>query len=154
MHIVLAGDHSSLELRAYIAAHLGELGYSYTDLGTHSTQSTDYPLWGAAAAKVIASGEADLGIVICGTGIGISLAANSVKGIRCANCSEPYSAKMAREHNNAQMLALGARTIGPDLALTIVDAFLTSVFTPNERHARRVEELETLDAGGELPSPC
>ncbi|MDR1790206.1 MAG: ribose 5-phosphate isomerase B [Propionibacteriaceae bacterium] len=153
MRIVLAGDHSSPELKAFIAAHLVAAGHQVDDLGTDSTQSTDYPLWGAAAAAKVVSGAAELGIIICGTGVGIGIAANKIHGIRCVICSEPFSAKMAREHNNANMLALGARVVGPELALMIVDTFIESSFVGGERHTRRVEEIIELDDGRELPLP-
>ena len=152
MRIVIANDHSSVELKQAVVAHLVELGHEVDNLGTDSTRSTDYPLWGAAAAKKVVAGEADLGIVICGTGQGIGISANKVHGIRCVICSEEYSARMGRAHNDANMLALGARVVGIDLALGIVDAFLTTQFEGG-RHARRVGEINALDAGEDVPFP-
>ncbi len=152
MRIVIANDHSAVELKKEVAAHLQELGHEVTNLGTDSTESTDYPLWGAAAATTVAAGEADLGIVICGTGEGIGITANKVHGIRCVICSDPYSARMGREHNDANMLAFGARVVGPGLALQIVDAFLDAEFLGG-RHQRRIDEIMRVDAGEELPQP-
>ncbi|MDR1431925.1 MAG: ribose 5-phosphate isomerase B [Propionibacteriaceae bacterium] len=153
MHIILANDHAGVELKRIIADHLTSLGHTCTDLGTNSTQSTDYPLYGSNAARMVVAGEADFGILICGSGIGISISANKVPGARCALASEPYSAMLGRSHNNANLLALGARVIGPDLAKATVDAFLSTDFAGGERHSRRVAELAQLDAGEKLPLP-
>jgi len=152
MRIVIANDHAALALKNAVADHLRELGHEVDNLGTDSSESTDYALWGAAAATKVVAGEADLGIVICGTGLGIGIAANKVRGVRCAICSEPYSAAMARAHNNANMLSFGARVVGEGVALELVDAFLTTEFLGG-RHARRVGQIDTLDQGGELPAP-
>ncbi|MCL1838152.1 MAG: ribose 5-phosphate isomerase B [Propionibacteriaceae bacterium] len=153
MHFILASDHVGVALKQLIAAHLQELGHTCADLGTDSTQSTDYPIFGSNAARQVVAGEADFGILICGSGIGISIAANKVPGARCALASEPVSAALARNHNNANLLALGARTIGSELALACVDAFLSTDFDNGERHARRVAQLAQLDAGVALPLP-
>lgn len=153
MRIVVASDHAALDLKAAVVRHLEDLGHAVTDIGTHTADSTDYPIWGAAAAKLVVSGDYDRGIVFCGTGLGIGIAANKVAGARCATCTEPFSATLARAHNNANMLALGARVLGPDLANACVDAFLATDFLGG-RHARRVEELATLDAGDDLPLPA
>jgi len=152
MRIVIANDHAAVELKNTVVDHLHELGHEVDNLGTDSTESTDYPLWGAAAAKKVASGGADAGIVICGTGQGIGITANKVPGVRCVICSEEYSARLGRAHNDANMLAFGARVVGPGLALSIVDAFLTTDFLGG-RHQRRIDEISTLGDGGTLPLP-
>lgn len=141
MKLVLASDHGGYELKEEIKKHLQENGYDFEDIGTHSTESVDYPEYGRAAAEMIAQGKADKGILCCGTGIGISLAANKVKGIRCANVSDTFSAKMSRAHNNANMLSLGGRVVGVGLALEIVDAWLNTEFEGG-RHQRRVDKIE------------
>lgn len=147
--IALACDHSALDMKQEIKNLLDELGESYRDFGTDTAESCDYPVFGARAAKAVASGECEKGIVICGTGIGISLAANKVKGIRCALCSEPYSAELTRRHNNANMLALGARVIGPELAKMIVKTFLATPFEGG-RHQRRVDLLTAIEEGNDI----
>ncbi len=147
--IALACDHSALELKKEVMTLLESRGLAYKDFGTYTTDSCHYPVFGARAAKAVASGECDRGIVICGTGIGISLAANKIKGIRCALCSDPYSAKMTRAHNDANMLALGARVIGVELAKTIVEAWLDTPFEGG-RHQARVDMLTALENGEEI----
>ena len=147
--IALACDHSALDMKQEIKNLLDELGETYRDFGTDTAESCDYPVFGARAAKAVASGECEKGIVICGTGIGISLAANKVKGIRCALCSEPYSAELTRRHNNANMLALGARVIGPELAKMIVKTFLATPFEGG-RHQRRVDLLTAIEEGNDI----
>lgn len=139
--IALASDHGGYALKEHIKQHLESQGLPCKDFGTTSTDSCDYPLFGRAAAEAVASGECDRGIVICTTGIGISIAANKVKGIRCALCSEPLSAEMCRRHNDANMLAMGAGLVGPNLAQRIVDVFLTTPFEGG-RHQRRVNQIE------------
>ncbi|SHG31235.1 ribose 5-phosphate isomerase B [Cognatishimia maritima] len=139
--IVLSSDHADIELRKTIAAHVAKLGYEAIDIGPMTSESTHYPLHGQAAAQKIADGEADLGILICGTGQGIMMSANKVPGIRCGVCCDTFSAKMIRAHNNAQILSLGARVIGEGLALEIVDAFLGTEFEGG-RHATRVDMIE------------
>lgn len=126
---------------------LDEMGLEYKDFGTSDTTSCDYPIYGYRAAKAVASGECDRGIVICGTGVGISLAANKVKGIRCVVCSEPYSAQMSRMHNNANMLAFGARVIGPELARMIARVWLETPFEGGGRHQRRVDLITAIEEG-------
>lgn len=145
MHIVIGSDHAGPDLKAHITGHLRASGHTVTDVGTYSDASTDYPDHAAAAAALVTSGEADLGIVICGSGVGIGISANKIHGVRCVICSEPYSAVMGRRHNDANMLALGARVVGPDLALMIVDAFLGGEFEGG-RHQRRVDKIMALDA--------
>lgn len=147
--IAIACDHSALDMKKEVEALLDEMGLAYHDYGTYSTDSCDYPVFGARAAKAVASGECERGIVICGTGIGISLAANKVKGIRCALCSEPYSAELTRRHNDANMLALGAASLVPELAKSIVRTFLTTEFEGG-RHERRVAMLASLENGEDL----
>ncbi|MEL7212833.1 MAG: ribose 5-phosphate isomerase B [Pseudomonadota bacterium] len=142
--IVLSSDHAAIELRQAIAAHAAELGYAVNDIGPVSTESTHYPKHGEAAARVVASGEADLGIVVCGTGQGIMMAANKVKGIRCGVCADTFSARMIRAHNDANMLALGARVLGEGLALEIVDAFLSAKFEGG-RHGLRVDMIREME---------
>lgn len=144
--IAIACDHSALELKQEIEALLDSRGLEYKDFGTYTAESCHYPVFGARAARAVASGECDRGIVICGTGIGMSLAANKVPGIRCALCGDPYSAKMTRAHNNANMLALGARVIGVELAKMIVEAFLDTPFEGG-RHQTRINMITALENG-------
>ena len=142
--IVLSSDHADIELRKTIAAHVAELGYEVEDIGPMTSESTPYPKHGEAAARRVASGDCALGIILCGTGQGIMMAANKVKGIRCGVCSDTFSARMIRQHNNANMLSLGARVTGEGLALDIVDAFLGAEFEGG-RHATRVDMIEALE---------
>lgn len=139
--IVLSSDHAAIDLRQKIAAHIKTLGWEVEDIGPITTESTHYPLHGRAAAERVASGDCRFGIIICGTGQGIMMAANKVAGIRCGVCSEPFSARMIRQHNDANMLAIGARVIGEGLALEVVEAFLAAEFEGG-RHATRVEMIE------------
>lgn len=139
--IVLSSDHSALDLRAAIVAHITARGFEAVDIGPTTTESTHYPAHGKAAAEKIVSGECDLGIIICGTGQGIMMAANKVPGIRCGVCMDTFSARMIREHNNANILSLGARVVGESLAIDIVDAFLDAQFEGG-RHATRVDMIE------------
>lgn len=139
--IVLSSDHADIELRKSIAAHVAARGFEAIDIGPMTSDSTHYPKHGKEAAEKIAAGEADLGILICGTGQGIMMSANKVAGIRCGVCSDVFSAKMIRAHNDAQMLSMGARVIGAGLALEIVDAFLDTEFEGG-RHATRVDMIE------------
>lgn len=142
--IALACDHAGIDLKPHVIAVLNELGLAYQDFGTDSHESVDYPVYGARAANAVASGECDRGIVLCGTGVGISMAVSKVRGIRCVVCSEPYSAAMSRQHNDANMLALGARVVGSELAKMIVRTWLTTPFD-GERHARRVSQIMQLE---------
>ena len=144
MKIVIGNDHSAVELKNIIKAHLEEKGYEVMNVGTDTSDSCDYPVYGEKVGRAVASGEADLGIAICGTGVGISLAANKVKGIRCALCSDPLSAKMTRLHNDANMLAMGAGIVGENLALEIVETFLNTPFSGEERHSRRISLIEEV----------
>ena len=140
--IALACDHTGIELKKEMMKLLDSMGLEWKDFGTDTAISCDYPVYGYRAAKAVASGECDRGILICGTGIGISIAANKVKGIRCALCGDVFSAKATREHNDANILALGARVTGPGLALEIVKAFLETPFSNDERHIRRIKQIE------------
>ncbi|WP_395540121.1 ribose 5-phosphate isomerase B [Neotabrizicola sp. sgz301269] len=142
--IVLSSDHAAIDLRQAIAAHVAAKGFEIVDIGPVTTESTDYPKHGEAAARRVASGDCALGIIICGTGQGIMMAANKVRGIRCGVCSETFSARMIRAHNDANMLALGARVVGTGLALEIVDAFLATEFEGG-RHGRRVDMIAALE---------
>jgi len=140
--IAIGCDHGGYALKEAVIAHLKERGLEYKDYGCYSTESCDYPVFGRAAAQAVASGECERGIVICTTGIGISISANKVAGIRCALCSEPLSAKMTRLHNDANMLAMGAGIVGTNLAMEIVDTFLDTKFSGEERHQRRINLIE------------
>ncbi len=140
--IAIGSDHGGFILKEAVKAYLVEQGHEVKDLGCYTHESVDYPVYGKAVGRAVADGECEKGIVICTTGIGISMAANKIKGVRCALCSDPYSARLTREHNDANVLALGAGVVGPLLALEIVDAFLNTEFSGAERHARRVSMIE------------
>jgi len=144
MKIVLASDHGGFELKEEIKTHLIKKGYDVIDIGVKDTQSVDYPDYGKRAALMVAGQEADRGIIVCGTGIGISIAANKVKGIRCALCTNEYMARMSRMHNNANMLALGGRVVGRGLALDIVDAWLSAEFEGG-RHEIRINKIRDIE---------
>lgn len=144
MKIAIACDHGGYALKEAVKAHLTEKGYEAVDFGTNSTDSCDYPDYAAPAAKAVAGGECEKGIVICTTGIGVSIVANKVKGIRCALCSDPLSAEMTRRHNDTNMLAMGAGIIGQNLAMDIVDTWLTTEFEGG-RHQRRVDKIMALE---------
>lgn len=143
--IVLSSDHAAIALRQTIAAHITQQGWTAIDIGPDTAESTHYPQRGADAARRVASGDCALGIILCGTGQGIMMAANKVKGIRCGVCLDPYSARMIRAHNDANMLSLGARVVGEGLALDIVDAFLGAEFEGG-RHGTRVDMIKSLEA--------
>lgn len=140
--IGIGSDHGGFALKETIKKHLEERGLEYKDYGTYSSASCDYPVYGRAVAKAVAAGECELGILICGTGIGISITANKVPGVRAALCSDCFSAAATREHNDANILALGARVLGEGLALKIVDTFLDTPFSHDERHIRRIAMIE------------
>jgi len=144
MKISIGCDHGGYALKETVKAMLLEQSHEVVDVGCHSTESVDYPLFGEAAARAVASGECEKGIVICTTGIGISITANKVKGIRCALCGDSFSAEMTRRHNNANMLALGAGIVGPNLAERIVDTFLSTEFEGG-RHQRRVDLVMDIE---------
>lgn len=141
MKIALGCDHGGYELKEKVKSHLEKKGYKVLDLGCHSTESVNYPVYGKAVGEAVAKKEADYGVVICGTGIGISIAANKVKGVRAALCMNTTMARLTREHNDANVLAFGARMVGDVLALEMVDTFLTTAFEGG-RHVARVEMLE------------
>jgi len=140
--IAIGSDHGGFALKKEIMEHLTARGLEYKDMGTYSEASCDYPEYGRKVANAVASGECERGIVICGTGIGISITANKVKGVRCALCGDCFSAEATREHNDANVLALGARVTGPGLAIKIVDTFLDTPFSNDARHIRRIEKIE------------
>ncbi|MGH6950547.1 MAG: ribose 5-phosphate isomerase B [Vitreimonas sp.] len=143
--IALSSDHAAIPLRQAIAAHIGAGGWQVVDIGPTAPASTHYPEHGVAAARLVASKSCRFGIILCGTGQGIMMAANKVKGIRCGVCADTFSARMIRQHNDANMLAIGARVVGEGLALDIVDAFLAAEFEGG-RHATRVGMIEALEA--------
>ena len=145
MKIAIGCDHVGYELKNKVIEHLNEKGYEIEDFGTDSTERTDYPIYGEAVAHAVADNKCDKGILICGTGVGISLAANKVKGIRAVVCSEPYSALLSRQHNDTNILAFGARVVGLDLALMIVDVWLSGEYEGG-RHAKRVEMIKEIES--------
>ncbi|MBQ4045735.1 MAG: ribose 5-phosphate isomerase B [Lachnospiraceae bacterium] len=140
--IAFGCDHGGFLLKKDILDYLESKGYEYKDFGTYSDASCDYPQFAKAVAHAVASGECDKGILICGTGIGISITANKIKGIRCALCSDCFSAEATRLHNDANIVAFGARVVGPSLAVKIVDTFLNTEFSGDERHIRRIAQIE------------
>jgi ribose 5-phosphate isomerase B len=142
--IVLSSDHAAIQLRQTISVHISALGWAAVDIGPTTVESTHYPKHGEAAARLVASGDCRFGIILCGTGQGIMMAANKIKGIRCGVCADTFSARMIRQHNDANMLSIGARVVGEGLALDIVDAFLTARFE-GSRHATRVEMIGALE---------
>ena len=147
--IALACDHAALDMKQMVKDLLDELGLEYKDFGTYTPDSCDYPVFAARAARAVASGQCDRGIVICGTGIGMSIAANKVPGIRCALCGDPYSAELTRRHNDSNMLAMGARVIGIEVARQIAKVWLTTEFEGG-RHARRVDLITRIEQGESL----
>ena len=144
MKIGIGNDHSALELKAEIVEFLKEKGHEVVDYGTYTTDSCDYPVYGEKVARAVVAGEVEKGILICGTGLGISLAANKVPGIRAGVCSEPFTAKMIAEHNNCQIVAMGARVVGEELAKMICDAFFDAEFQGG-RHQRRVDLISKIE---------
>ncbi len=144
MRIVVASDHAGVELRQEMAEAAQALGHEVVDLGPAPGVAIDYPVNGARVGRLVASGEYDLGMLVCGTGVGISLAANKIRGIRAVVCSEPYTAALSRRHNDSNVLAVGARVVGPGLARLIVESWLTAEFEGG-RHARRVQLIEELE---------
>ena len=142
--LAIASDHGGYNLKEHIKAYLAAKGITCKDFGTDSAESCDYPIFGKAAAEAVASGECEKGIVICTTGIGISITANKVKGIRCALCADSLSAEMTRRHNDANVLAMGAGMVGPNLAERIVDVFLSTQFEGG-RHQRRVDLISAME---------
>ena len=145
MKISIGCDHGALTLKNKVVEHLKKNGHEVMDFGTHTAASCDYPEFAAAAAKAVASGECEKGIVLCTTGIGVSIAANKVDGIRCALLHETWSAKMTRLHNDTNMMAMGAGVVGENLALEIVDTWLGTEFSHDERHQRRIDKMMALE---------
>ena len=145
MKIAIGCDHGALALKNKVVSHLEDRGFEVKDFGTHTLDSCDYPDFAGAAAKAVADGECDRGIVLCTTGIGVSIAANKVKGIRCALLSDLMSARLTREHNDTNMMAVGAAVVGEGLALEIVDTWLDTEFSHNARHQRRIDKVMALE---------
>ena len=145
MKIAIACDHGALELKNTVKTHLEKKGHEVVDFGTYTLDSCDYPDFAGAAAKAVAKGECEKGIVLCTTGIGVSIAANKVKGIRCALLSDVMSARLTREHNDTNMMAMGAGVVGTNLALEIADTWLGTEFSHNERHQRRIDKMMALE---------
>ena len=140
--IAIGSDHGGFELKKKLMEHLSERGLEYKDFGTYSSASCDYPVYAKAVANAVASGECDRGIIICGTGIGVSITANKVRGIRAALCGDCFSAEATRQHNDANVLCMGARVVGEGRALKIADTFLDTPFSNDERHIRRISMIE------------
>ena len=140
--IALGCDHGGFELMQAVKEHLDQRGEAYTDFGCYSTESTDYPIYARRVAQAILDGTCEKGILICGTGIGISITANRIPGIRAALCSDCFSAEATRQHNDANILAMGGRVVGPGLAIKIVDTFLDTPFSDEERHKRRIRLID------------
>jgi ribose 5-phosphate isomerase B len=147
--IALASDHTARELKGELKSLLDDMGLVYRDYGADSTLRVDYPVYGARAARAVASGECDRGIILCGTGVGISLAANKIHGIRCVVCSDCYSAMLSRQHNDTNMLAMGARVVGGELAKMIARIWLETAFEGG-RHQRRVDQIAMLEKGMDI----
>ena len=145
MKIAIACDHGALELKNLFVNHLQKKGYEAVDFGTHTLDSCDYPDYAAPAARAVASGECEKGVVLCTTGIGMSISANKIKGVRCALLSDVLSARMTREHNDTNMMAIGAGIVGQNLALEILDTWLGTEFSHNERHQRRIDKVMALE---------
>lgn len=145
MKIAIGCDHGGINLKPTLIKYLEEKGFEYVDYGCYSAQSVDYPTYALAVSNAVSNGECDLGVLICGTGIGMSIVANKVKGIRCGHCHDVFSAKMTRLHNDANVLALGERVVGAGLMVEIVDAFLNTSFSGDERHIRRVEMIKDVE---------
>ena len=145
MKISMACDHGGLALKEHLKAHLLERGFEVVDFGTDSTESCDYPDYARPAAEAVASGECDRGILVCTTGIGVSITANKVKGIRCALLSDTVSARLTRQHNDTNMMALGAGIVGENLAMEIVDTWISTPFSGEERHQRRIDKVMALE---------
>ena len=145
MKVAIGADHGAFDRKGEVIAYLKECGHEVKDFGTYTLDSCDYPAIGLAVAKAVASGEYDRGIVMCTTGIGISIVANKVKGIRCALCNDVTSAKLTRAHNDANMLSMGAGVIGPNLTMDIVDVFMNTPFSNEEKHVRRLSQLKQIE---------
>ena len=151
MKLAIGNDHTAVDLKNTIAAHLKERGIEVINVGTDQTTSFDYPLSGLRVGKLVASGEVDGGVLICGTGVGISLAANKVKGVRACVCSEPYTAALSKRHNDSNIIAFGARVVGDEMAKLIVDSWVDATYEGG-RHARRVSMLSEIEETGTIAS--
>ncbi|MBR3316764.1 MAG: ribose 5-phosphate isomerase B [Atopobiaceae bacterium] len=149
MKLAIGNDHAAVELKNIVMAHLEERGIELVNVGTDTTESFDYPISGYRVGKLVASGEVDGGVLICGTGVGISLAANKVEGVRACVCSEPYSAALSKRHNNTNVICFGARVVGDEMAKLIVDSWLDATYEGG-RHDRRVAMLNEIDRTGSL----
>ena len=145
--IIIGGDHASPELKSEVIAHLTQKGYAVENVGTDTPDSCDYPVFAHKLCTKLLAGEADLGILICGTGVGISIAANKHDGIRAACCSDTFSARLTRIHNDANVLCFGARVVGPGLALDLVDAFVETEFCGEARHQKRIDLITAIEQG-------
>ncbi|MDY6016499.1 MAG: ribose 5-phosphate isomerase B [Oscillospiraceae bacterium] len=143
--IALGCDHAGFELKQFIIKHLEDRGIEYKDYGTYSTDSVDYAVYAEKTARAVVGGECTLGLLFCGTGVGISMAANKVRGIRAACCSDMFSAEMTRRHNDANILCLGGRVVSPEKAIELVDVFLDTPFSGEDRHARRIAQITELE---------
>lgn len=146
MKIAMGNDHAAVEMKLEIKAHLESRGIQVIDMGTDTSESCDYPVYGEKVGRAVASGEADLGIAICGTGVGISMAANKVKGVRACVCSEPCTARLSKMHNNSNVLCFGARIIGMEMAKMITDAWLDAEYEGGGRHQRRIDQLAEMES--------
>lgn len=144
MKLAIGNDHSAVEMKKEIKAHLEAKGIEVVDVGVHTTDSCNYPVMGYKVARLVADGEVDGGVLICGTGVGISLAANKVKGVRACVCSEPYTAKLSKMHNNSNIIAFGARVVGSEMAKMITDTWLETEYEGG-RHQRRVDMLDAIE---------
>ena len=151
MKLAIGNDHTAVDLKNTIAAHLKERGIEVINVGTDQATSFDYPLSGLRVGKLVASGEVDGGVLICGTGVGISLAANKVKGVRACVCSEPYTAALPKRHNDSNIIAFGARVVGDEMAKLIVDSWVDATYEGG-RHARRVSMLSEIEETGTIAS--
>ncbi len=149
MKIAIGNDHVAVEMKNLVKEHLESKGYEVVNFGTDSGERANYPVYGKKVADAVASGECDFGVLICGTGVGISLAANKVKGIRACVCSDPYTARLTRQHNNANIIAFGARVVGQELALMIVDEFFGAEFEGG-RHQTRIDMISAIENGEEI----
>lgn len=149
MKIAIGNDHVAVDMKDHIKSYLEEKGHTVVNLGTDSEERTDYPIYSERVSRAVLSGECELGILICGTGVGISIAANKIDGIRAVVCSEPYSAKLSRQHNNTNILAFGAKVVGKATAEMIVDEFLTASYEGG-RHQRRIDMISALEKGDTL----
>ena len=145
MKIAIGCDHGGINLKPVLIDYLKKEGFEYVDFGCYSSQSTDYNEYAVKVSNAVVNGECDLGVLICGTGIGMSIMANKIKGVRCGHCHDVFSAKMTRLHNDANVIALGERVVGPGLMVEIVDAFLKTPFSNDERHLRRVNKIKALE---------